>query len=74
MSPRADQRETEEKDLKYPGQHLISFDGESLDSAKKRFKKQTVVIDGAENQLNESDVQIQNGDDDDTDDTHGYYG
>ena len=48
--------EAVDSDVKYPGEHLISFEGESLQSAKKGFKKQTFVIDGASNQLNESEV------------------
>ena len=65
-----------DSDVKYPGEHLISFEGDSLQSAKKGFKKQTVVIDGASNQLDESEVQIQNGENDEgdgIDDKHGYF-
>ena len=65
-----------DSDVKYPGEHLISFEGDSLQSAKKGFKKQTVVIDGASNQLDESEVQIQNGENDESDgidDKIGYF-
>ena len=58
VSPRWEQHiiDVADSDIKYPGEHLISFEGESLQSAKKGFKKQTFVIDGASNQLNESEV------------------
>ena len=57
VSPRGEHIiDVADSDVKYPGEHLISFEGESLQSAKKGFKKQTFVIDGASNQLNESEV------------------
>ena len=65
-----------DSDFKYPGEHLISYEGESLQGAKKSFKKQAFVIDGASNQLDESDVQIQNGENEEGDGIHeklGYF-
>jgi len=51
ISPRVDLHDDQERDndLKYPGENLISFDGDSLQSAKKGFKKQAVIIDGGNN-------------------------